>query len=1166
MTIAAAYLRKLAGGDAGVACARRAMQTQGFKPMRSEFRSTVRWLRICAVLAAGGVWHVGRAAEFQSSLAEDGRSILVDSPGLLTLRAGFSAVVERGNRRAELVSTAATGNVELVSETAETPFGTAAMQRAGLRFDEDGCELLLRYGRIPGVPGVTVQSGVRNTGAEPLRLVSTSPVSMAGTRTTVAGKREFLETRLASMIDQPLGTPSDNLSVSKEPIRIFGENFARGIGCHAPSDMRFPLDGRFARFQCVAGVDDSGSGSVTFEVHADGNKVFASGRVLRGQPGRVIDLDVTGVKELRLVVTDAGDGTGFDWANWADASLKPVTGIDSVLPPADAPAIHLASPLANWLISPLLGQAGAMVTRAMDRAFDPITIREAGGLYDADGRGLFFGPVGTPVTYLSARLGSAGNQRATLDLDCAMDSVEVLPGEIRWGQQAVILLESPQLAQERWISWVADSHRARPPRDPMSGWLSWYWLGSNVSENNLMQVADFAAKSGGKLRPSVIQIDDGYQNLDGQAGLNGRFPSATQGLASKITASGAVPGLMVRLEMNTQEGLGRFLGNIRHAAENGFRYFKITDPGGQTDSAGKQTRFEKKRAFYQAIRQAAGEDGYLLAAGNGADRASVGSVDACRVRGSTNRHEMVLGLDDTLRSLALNRRWFTVDTDCYYLATDIDDLPPVTGGWPMVHTWLSITGLIGGNAMTSDPWHWDSMAPFLRHTEILTPPARETARAIDIGTSAGLPRIVGQVSRPWGDWTVALLWNPASQAKAVTLDFAKAGMNANLRYAVWSFWENRFLGIAEKSWTTPVMEPTVSQHLCFTPIHGDPLKPVLIGSNLHVWSGAAEFERVTALHGAMEIHFTDAGARAGDLFVHCESRPLLRSVSGCKVGEITNAGEHIWRVSIADRQRGAVQRIELGVEAPITRQPWFWALLVLLASSGVFGLWRYLEKFRIEQQVTRLKQKGALDEERARIARDLHDELGANLARIGLLTELADQAIGDPDKTRHQLGRILTAARGITRQLDSVVWAVDPANDTIESLTRYLHGHAEDYLVIAGIRCRFEGMDLPDLPLSSSLRHHLLMITKEALHNVVKHAAASTVTLRLHHDAGILTLEIEDDGKGIGKPEGHRHGNGLNNIRKRAMAAGGTCEFQTGSGGTGTLVRLCIPVKAGNIS
>jgi signal transduction histidine kinase len=82
----------------------------------------------------------------------------------------------------------------------------------------------------------------------------------------------------------------------------------------------------------------------------------------------------------------------------------------------------------------------------------------------------------------------------------------------------------------------------------------------------------------------------------------------------------------------------------------------------------------------------------------------------------------------------------------------------------------------------------------------------------------------------------------------------------------------------------------------------------------------------------------------------------------------------------------------------------------------------------------------------------------------------------------------------------------------------------------------------------------------------VKHANASTVTLRLRYDSEILILEIEDDGKGIGQPEGHRHGNGLNNIRKRATAAGGTCDFLPGKGGKGTLVRLCIPIKMSHFS
>jgi signal transduction histidine kinase len=1130
--------------------------------MPASFQTLVRPWWVSALLAAGSMIHGGFAAEFVTSLDPDGRRIFLESPGLLTLRAGFGAVIERGNQRTELASSApAAIAVERFSETEETPFGSSTVQRTGLRFEEAGCELLLRYGTIHGVPGVTLQSGVRNLGTDPLRLVSTSPVVMAGSAPEPAGKRVFLGTGMASSIDHPAGIPQDNLSTNKTPIRMSGEVFTRGIGCASPSTLRFPLNARFVRFQSVVGVDDACSGTVTFEVHADGRKLFDSGQVRSGQPSRGIDLDVTGMKELQLVVTDAGDGGNYDWANWADANLTPVTNIDGVIPPSDAPVILLASPLARWLASPMLSQPGMAVTRPLDRTFEPLEIHEAGGLYDKDGRGLFFGPVGTPVSYLTCRVGNAGKQRASLDIDCAMDSVEILPGETRWGQQALILLDEPEPARERWISWVAETHKARPPSNPMSGWLSWYWLGTNVSERSIMEVADFAANSAGTLRPDVIQIDDGYQRWDGQPGFNDKFPSGMKEIASRIAASGARPGLMVRIESYDPQGVEQLLGRVSEAVTSGFRYLKVANLQSRTDQTRKLTLFENKRDVYQSIRRVAGEDVYLLSVGNGVDRACVGAMDACRVSGSTERHKVAEGLDDTLRSLPFNRRWFTIDSDCYYLATDIHGLASVVGGWPMLRTWLSVTSLTGGNAMTSDPWHWDSMLPFLRNTGILTPPAQESARAIDIGTSAGLPRIVGQVTRPWGDWTVALLWNPGTQAKSVTLDFADAGMNSSLRYAVWSFWENRFLGIAEKTWTTPVLQPSVSQHLCFTPIHGDPMKPLLIGSNLHAWCGAAEFERVTSLHGAMEIRFTNAGARAGDLFVKCEFRPLLRSASGCKIGEISNAGEHIWRIAVADRESGALQRIELGVEVPITRQPWFWALIVLLSSSLVLGLWRYLEKFRFEQQVTRLKQKGVLDEERARIARDLHDELGANLARIGLLTELADQAIDEPAKARHQLDRILQAARGLTRQLDSVVWAVDPANDTLESLARYLHGHAEEYLGIAGIRCRFDADELPDIPLSSPLRHHLLMITKEALHNVVKHAAATMVKIRLHMEQGGLILEIEDDGKGIGVPEGHRHGNGLDNIHKRAQAAGGRCEINQGSGMKGTLVRLIIPMN-----
>lgn len=1077
-----------------------------------------------------------------------------------SLLAAFSAEVEREGERELLLSTQAGVEGRMLLESESTPFGESEIHKMILPFAKQGCELLLRRGTIPGIRGMTLRCGVRNVGAQTMRLVRTTPVAMPSAGT--AAGRVNLQLGMLSGISHPLGKPEDDRSVNHTPMRIRGEEFARGIGCHAPCELRFPLDGRFVRFRSVVGVDDSGSGSVTFEVHADGRKIYDSGRVLRGQAGRSVDLDLSGARELRLVVTDARDGPSSDWADWAMAELTPVTDLDSVLPPPEGFGPRASGAWGDWLVSPMTSQVGSAAPHLVDRLFGTLEIRESAGVYDRQGNGLFFGPVGEPVAYVDARIVNAGNRRVELDIGCAMDSVEVLPGETRWGQQVVLLAETPQTAQDRWISWVAASHRARPARDSLSGWLSWYWMSGNVSEAGLTKLTDFVKHSGGTLRPSVIQIDDFYQRSDGQPGFNEKFPSGMRGVAEQISATGAMPGLMLRMLNDSPESAGPFLDSVRHAVGQGYRYLKISQFETTPDPHHRQTRFEKRRALYQSIRQSAGEQVYLLIADHGVDRACVGFMDAGRSLTSAGRHELAAGIDDTLRTMACNHRWFTVDNDCHYLATDLEELAPIAGGWPMVRTWLSVTGLVGGNAMTSDPWHWDRMKPFLRHTEILTPPANEKARAIDLGRAPGLARVVGTVRRPWGEWTVALLRNPGLQSEPVTLDFAEAGMDSNRRYAVWSFWENRFLGIAKTSWTSPALEPNASQHLCFTPVDDNLSKPLLIGSNLHVWCGAAELGQVISLHGAMEFHLTDAGARDGDLFVRCGSEPQIRSVSGCRVLSVTDAGENIWKIAVSGRQSGAMQRIELGLRVPVTSQPWFWTLLVLLVSSLAFGLWRYVEKRRIEQQVLLLRQKSALDEERARIARDLHDELGASLARIGLLTEMADPSTGDTDHTRKQLGNILLASKTLARQLDAIVWSVDPANDTLESLARYLHGHAEDYLGIAGIRCRFEAEELPDLPLHSALRHHLLMITKEALHNIVKHSQASRATIHVALNELNLTLSVVDDGCGCEPPsDGRRRGNGLNNMAKRAHAVGGVLEIRPGPDGRGTEVMLTLPIS-----
>ena len=168
---------------------------------------------------------------------------------------------------------------------------------------------------------------------------------------------------------------------------------------------------------------------------------------------------------------------------------------------------------------------------------------------------------------------------------------------------------------------------------------------------------------------------------------------------------------------------------------------------------------------------------------------------------------------------------------------------------------------------------------------------------------------------------------------------------------------------------------------------------------------------------------------------------------------------------------------------------------------------------KYRRQLARLEQQHAVDSDRARIAKDIHDDVGAGLTQITLLTELARR---EPDQAGKHLGRIAGSARQLTRAMDEIVWAVDPQHDTLEGLMDYVSAYAEDYLHTAGIRCRMDlPVPLPAARVEAELRYNLFLALKEALNNVVKHAQATEVWLRLRVEAKTFTLVVEDNGRGL---------------------------------------------------
>jgi signal transduction histidine kinase len=147
--------------------------------------------------------------------------------------------------------------------------------------------------------------------------------------------------------------------------------------------------------------------------------------------------------------------------------------------------------------------------------------------------------------------------------------------------------------------------------------------------------------------------------------------------------------------------------------------------------------------------------------------------------------------------------------------------------------------------------------------------------------------------------------------------------------------------------------------------------------------------------------------------------------------------------------------------------------------------------------------------------------------------------------------------------LDEIVWAVNPANDSLPHLATYFCQFAEEFLRPTSIRCRLDVADsLPMLPLTSEVRHNLYLAVREALNNVVKHSRATEVWLRIHSEEGALRIALEDNGCGFEAGSAAETGEGLANLRRRLEKIGGHFEYDS-KPGAGTTCRIWLPLLAG---
>ena len=413
-----------------------------------------------------------------------------------------------------------------------------------------------------------------------------------------------------------------------------------------------------------------------------------------------------------------------------------------------------------------------------------------------------------------------------------------------------------------------------------------------------------------------------------------------------------------------------------------------------------------------------------------------------------------------------------------------------------------------------------------------------------------------------------------SSGGLATLEMSEQGQPAGCRTSDGRLWfaTGRGLAMVEPDEVTPnllpppvkIEEVLVDGEALTLPLSSEQVSPFLypvatsnVRRMLTIPPGGRQFEfRYTGLslanparvafryelEGLQEDWF-DAGARRSAVFTHLPPGDYTFRVTA------RNA-DGVWNEKCAS----LLVRV-----LPFFWQTWWFKLASRAGGAVAIALTVLLiVRRRAHRKLAVLERQRAVERERGRIARDIHDDLGSSLTRIVMLSESARIGLEQPSQAATDLAEICHTGRDLTLQLSEIVWAVNPEHDTLDSFATYVGKYAHDFLAATGMRCRLDlPLSLPSLVLDSPVRHNVFLAFKEALNNAVKHAGAKSALVTLTLADQHFTLVVADDGCGLVQAKVHSHG--LENMKRRLADVGGRCEIEN-TPASGTSVRLIVPL------
>jgi signal transduction histidine kinase len=273
-------------------------------------------------------------------------------------------------------------------------------------------------------------------------------------------------------------------------------------------------------------------------------------------------------------------------------------------------------------------------------------------------------------------------------------------------------------------------------------------------------------------------------------------------------------------------------------------------------------------------------------------------------------------------------------------------------------------------------------------------------------------------------------------------------------------------------------------------------------------------------------------------------------------------GRYMFEIVAADNSRKvislpAVYYFEI---VPPWYQTWaFRGVVGLVVVALGFFIVRYYYKTRLRKQRVEYEKILAVQTERQRISSEIHDDIGAGLSAIRLLTEMTKDKLPESE-ARREVGKIHASISELAQKMREVIWSLNTDNDHLENLLFYIQRQANLLFENSSIRLKvfFPTQEIPDIVIKGDKRRHIYLSVKEALHNCLKHSEAQTCHLSMSVENRLLQITITDDGKGFAPIEKWQTGNGLTGMKRRMQQINGYFEVQSKEK---TEVRFIVPLN-----